>query len=604
VLALTLPAIAGMKKNDHRKRSATDTLSALAKNGHARALAAWLEGDGNKAPQRALVVAAVAEAKQPSLVTTLPAFADDGVEEARLAAREGIVALGAAARPALEEVLGAKKSKLKTIAEELLAQLPTADGAPPPTPVEANLPPSLSAWRALATSASEDTARHREALNGKGFAEARALFEQEVKKDVVKAIPAFAPLAFENIAGKGNLITFDMVAGTVTHRIDAHPGFAGLLAELLYALGSSFPARAKYAVTERLSGTTTAALEPLGFLFDQRVPAAAKHFAGHVAKHFPWEGRRVLLACATESGKSVRGEAVSGLVRCGARIVPDAIALLGREGEGLISACEILRAVPDATAIPALEAALAKEKNKKRREALEETLAVVRGVGGGASKDTGSLDADLAARAAKRKKKSPAVKKPPVVRWKNADGAPGAAMSEGALAWLLGAIADENGGEPNAELAMVRSRIVDEDAAKLLLAIRDSIPFSPKELWRATYVFGILGDDAALDLFGGQFQSWASSGAHGLASHGRDAASQWVGARDRVARSLVRRGRGQGAEGRASGARAHRRGPQARPRCARRSDHAARRRCDAEGSGARVDPSSPRGSDDRRAHVR
>lgn len=521
VLELALKGVAAFKKgeftyNAQKKIDTEETLQAFGKDG-VPAFVAWLDGDGKKAPQRALVLEALAKTGDPRGAATLLAFADDGVEDAKKAAREGLAALGAQARPALEAAAAGKKGKLKTLAEELLAAMPKEGEAPAAAAVEENLPASLVAYRALQASIEDERETYRALVVGKNQNEVRASFDELVKKDAPKALAGFAEFALENTRSMGGPVTFDMFSGALVWRIDAHEGLPALLAQLLYALPEKGSWNPKYVVKDKLTSKTVAALDTLGFLFEQKLPDAGKYFAAHLAEHHPWEGRRALLALAQDSGKAVRTEAVSGLVRCGARIVPEALPLLLRGEEGVLSAAEILRALPDASAIAPLEAAIAKEKNKKRREALEEALAASKTAGGGAV-DLTTLDADLSKRAAKRKS-VPNVPVPPL-HWKNTDGSAGALLSEGAAKWLLGALSDEDGGEPNAELMLVRENLVDADATALLDAIRNAIPFDQKLKWRATYIFGILGDDKTIEQFGGQFQSWASSGAHALATHG------------------------------------------------------------------------------------
>ena len=519
VLELTLKEIATFKKSEfsyaaQRKTDIEALLQAFG-NDAVPAFVAWLEGEGKKAAQRALVIEALAKTGDPQGAATLLSFADDGVEDAKKAAREGLATLGDKARPALEAAAAGKKGKLKTLAEELLLAMPK-EGEAPAAPAEENLPPALIAYRALHASVEHEG--YRALVAGKGQSEVRATFDELVKKDAAKTLAGFADLALENTRTMGGPISFDMFSSALLWKIDAHEGLPALLAQLLYALPEKGSWNPKYIVKDKLTSKTVASLDTLGFLFEQKLPDAGKYFAAHLAAHHPWEGRRALLALAQDSGKTVRAEAVSGLVRCGARIVPEVLPLLSRGEEGLLSAAEILRALPDASAIAPLEAAIAKEKNKKRREALEEALAASKTAGGGGTLDLATLDADLSKRAAKRKT-VPNVPVPPL-HWKNADGTAGALLSEGAAKWLLGALSDEEGGEPNAELMLVRQHLMDADAATLLDAIRKAIPFNQKLKWRATYVFGILGDDKVLELFGGQFQGWASSGAHALATHG------------------------------------------------------------------------------------
>jgi HEAT repeat protein len=521
VLEVALKAIAAFSKAEfkydgQRKLSAEDTLRACG-NDAVPAFIAWLEGDGKKAAQRGVVVEALAKTLDPRGVATLLAFADDTLDDAKTAAREGLAALGEQARPALEAAANGKKGKLKTLAETLLAAMPKEGEAPAAAVVEASLPASLVAYRALQASIESERENYRALVIGKGQNEVRATFEELTKKDAARALAGFAEFALENARSMGGPVTFDMFTGTLLWRLDAHEGLPALLAELLYALPEKGSWNPKYIVKDKLTQKTVAALDTLGFLFEQKLPDAAKHFAVHLAEHHPWEGRRALLALAQSGSKPVRTEAVGGLVRCGTRIVPEVLPLLLRGEEAVLSAAEILRALPDAAAVAPLEAAIAKEKNKKRREALEEALAASKTAGGGAV-DLATLDADLSRRAEKRKS-VPVVPMPPL-HWKNADGSQGAALSEGAAKWFLGALSDEDGGEPNAELMLVRKHLVDADAAALLDAIRSAIRFDHKLKWRATYVFGILGDDKTLALFGAQFQDWASSGAHVLATHG------------------------------------------------------------------------------------
>ena len=480
---------------------------------------AWLEGDGKKAAQRELIVRALAALELPEAVPTLLAFVDDTLDDVKRAARDGIEKLGKRALPALEVAAGGKKGKLKTAAEGLLATLKNAPDAPADALSDA--PAAVRALEALRASISPETRTRLLAVITADVRETEANLKEALAADAPTVLVVLAEAAKDSARGKGGALQFDDYVSKLAWKLGTHPGLPALLAEVLMALPEKGDWNPKYVIPDRLPIEAIACFEPLGWYFAREVPATGKLFAAHLAGVDAYAARGVLLACSRDSRKAIRAAGIAGVVRAGAKVVPDVLPLLEGADDGLLAAAEILRALPDASAVAPLEAAVAREKNAKRREALEETLAACRTAGGAASggpTDTRALDADLAARAAKRKKKLPTLPTLPALRWRG-----GEPLSAGAALWLMGALVDEGaGGEPNAELSLVRAQIDDADAAALFAVLSAKLGYSNDSKW-LIYAAGVLGDDAILRALAKPLQDWASSGGHGLAAHAIEA---------------------------------------------------------------------------------
>ncbi len=58
-----------------------------------------------------------------------------------------------------------------------------------------------------------------------------------------------------------------------------------------------------------------AALDSLGYRFEQRLPGKTLEYAGYVSAHLPWEGRRLLLACLRHEEPEVRRHAWARALR-------------------------------------------------------------------------------------------------------------------------------------------------------------------------------------------------------------------------------------------------------------------------------------------------
>lgn len=528
-LFTALTEIAGFAKARFRGNPTLEThvKSTLAAFGPDAApkLIEWLEGPGKKVPQRALVVEALAGLALPDAAGVLLGLADDTLEDVQRAARDGLAKLGARAIPALEAAAKGKKAKLKALASELLAQLSgTAPAAPP-----VDLPESVQALEALRAGVSQaQRDEYLACLRG----EPREV-DANVRAALAKgpeALAFFTAHVIERLAEETSsslLATLhSMLSDHAAWQFDKHPANAAAFAELI----ASYPgASAKHVLARRLEAKVMGCLPALGYQFERRMPEHAKEIAAHVASTHAWDARRLLLACARTGTKATRAEGVTGLVRCGAKIVPDVLPLLAQPNEAPLSAAEVLRALPDASALAPLAAAIAGEKNKKRKEALEAALSACKSVAGGPV-DTGTLDADLAARAAKRKKKLPEIPGLPAIHFRD-----GAALSDGARAWLLGALIDEDGGEPNAELVALRKQLSDADCSAMLSAIDKVTPWANEHRWKA-YAVGLLGDERQIGLVGEPLQRLASSGQHVLAGHviealrrnGTGRAIQWL----------------------------------------------------------------------------
>jgi hypothetical protein len=476
-------------------------------------LVAALEGPAKKAVQREVLVAALGHARSPKAAATLLAFADDGVDAVKKAARDGLAALGDAAIPVLEAAAG-KKGKLKVVAEELLARV-RGGGSDPSA--AADVPAGV---RALEEAKAKAAGPERDALlaavGGSDHAPARRAIDAAIAKDATFAFAVLSDLAIANAAGTPSNVRADDFLYMLRAKLEL-PVARALAARVLAAIPEKGNWNPKYIVPQMLKELGDPILEPLAHEFRSATPPTAKIFVEWIEANAPVAGRGVLLACAADERKAVRGPAVAGLVRAGEAARQEVIALLARSDDAVLTAAEVLRASPAASAIPALGAALGREKSKKRKEAIEAAIAACKLAGGAAPADHGAMDADLAKRAAKRKKKLPDVGLP-ALRWRG-----GAPLSEGAARWLLGALADDEGkAEPDAELLAVRARIEDDGAHALARQLVERFGWRSEEKW-VVYAVATLGDEGSLDAMGKQLMSWSSGGGHVLATHGVEA---------------------------------------------------------------------------------
>ena len=123
------------------------------------------------------------------------------------------------------------------------------------------------------------------------------------------------------------------------------------------------------------------------------------------------------------------------------------------------------------------------------------------------------IDAALASRARKRRKRLPAVTLP-ALRWRG-----GAQVSADAARGLLGLLTEDVEGAADPLLLEARAALGDDDASALLAAIYNAVEWTSANKWKV-YAAGLLGDETQLRTMASLLQGWASSGGHLLASHG------------------------------------------------------------------------------------
>lgn len=199
-----------------------------------------------------------------------------------------------------------------------------------------------------------------------------------------------------------------------------------------------------------------------------------------------------------------------GLVRCGARIVPEILPFLDRrDDESVVSAARILCALPTTTAGAALAAAVTRPRSAAQLTALHDALAAGRISEYG--QDDAALDAYLSQLGQSRREDVPQVADLPALHYRS-----GRPVSPDATRWLLGELAADGEREPRGGLAIVRQRLADADAARLLDAIQASIPMDAAWLVSA---IGTLGNDAQLDKLGAIVNDWSETDWHELMTH-------------------------------------------------------------------------------------
>jgi antitoxin component YwqK of YwqJK toxin-antitoxin module len=486
-------------------------------------LIAALQGDGKKAPARQVLVQVLAKSGAPESASVLLEFVNDKVDAAALAAREGLVSLGELTLPAIEEALGGRSKALKIAAAETLGKLEPSDAvrgvaerrlaaeknaelrallepiaaAASREPAVEELPPgyaAIVAERAALADRRDAVLAELEAQPSDGHVKA-FLTEQLATEPSLAVLFAERFMAGPPLRG----LDWDAIVWPL-HRQHQQERIGWLGAEMftrrregrrwtlpeLYRAARKHDARTRDPIPEETPGPFPQALAY--FLSrGERVPTREVVLAW-LEENAPSVSAKAFAAHVDDAAKPVRDIAVRGLIAAGEASIAVTLPLLAGSTKQQEAAAEVLRAVPRAVSIAPLEAALAKEKNAKRREALESALLSCRLAAG--TLDVETLDATLATRA-------PATvampKEMPELRWRG-----GTSLSEPATRWLLAALRiDDGSGPPNAELAGVRSQLEDEPAHALCRAILASFPETPAERW-VRYQRALLGDDTAM----------------------------------------------------------------------------------------------------------
>lgn len=528
-----------------------------------------MQGAGKKAQARQILTEVLAKSGAPETAGTLLELVDDKVEESARAAREGLATLGEAALPAIEEALGGRSKSLKAAALDALGKLEPSDATRAVAQrrlaaeknaelkaaleklasgvVEAPVVEALPAGYAALLADREALAERRDAVIAEleglpSYAHVQAYLAEKIAHD-----PKLAVLFAERLAAELRKdappvrgLDWQQVIWPLHKRGDFER-VAWLAAEIATALPEKGSLNLKYLLPDlyRAARPLDARFNPipeetpgpfpqaLAFFLsrDEPVPAkkpiltwleanAASVSAKAFAKHLD------------DAAKPVRDLALRGLIAAGDLAIEVTLPLLEGSTKQQQAAAEVLRAVPRKESVAPLEAAIAKEKNAKRREALESALLSCRLAAG--SLDVETLDGILAGRA------PASVTMPsdtPELRWVG-----GKPLSEGAVRWLIAALQTEDGsGPPNAELAGVRLQLEDEPAHALCRAILASNQESPTNRW-VRYQRAVLGDDAAMDELGKVLGSdvyrfsadFAAHGVEVLRRHPTPAAIRWL----------------------------------------------------------------------------
>ncbi|MBX3248426.1 MAG: DUF4132 domain-containing protein [Myxococcales bacterium] len=553
----TIDEIATLKKNVFRYNpSRAISLKAMLEEVGELAipgLVATLKGAGKKAQARQIYVEVLAKSGAPEAAAVLLDFVHDKVDEAARAAREGLQALGEAALPAIEDALGAKAKALKLAAAETLSKMePTdavravaerrlaaeknaelrallepiaagASGEPTPEALPAAYAAILADRAALADRRDEVLA----ALEGQeSYAHVQAFLAEKLAED-----PRFAVLFMERVGAelrKEAPRLHGLEHGKILwplHKLGAFERIAWLAAEMLSVMPEKGGHNVKYLVKDlyRNARPLDSKYDPipeetpgpfpqaLAFFLSRGEPVPAKKpLLAWLEENAPSVSAAAFAAHVEDAAKPVRDVAIRGLITSADAAIEVTLPLLAGSTKQQAAAAEVLRAVPRAASVAPLEAALKKEKNAKRREALESALLSCRLAAGALDVDT--LDATLSARA-------PATAEPPkdmpALRWRG-----GKPVSEAATRWLLAALRTEDGsGPPNAELAGVRSQLEDEPAHALCRAILATYPETSADRW-VRYQRALLGDDAAMDGLGKMLASDVYRFSADFAAHG------------------------------------------------------------------------------------
>ncbi len=504
-------------------------------------LVACMAAKGAKAPARQILLGALAKSGSAEAAAPLLAHADDKNDGAARAAREGLEALGEAALPALEAALGGRKKNLKRFAAEVLSRLdptepvravaerrlakekakdirallePIVSGAPDATETTAQIaaaPPMVQ--RIEAARAALDAEAILASLEiDKGW----SVIERNTKKLLADTPDAAVVLIDRvNAAHRSEAegiygLNWEQIAWPLKSAGEAELG-AWLCASVCATVQEKRPLNLKYVLPD-MAGACGAELAPaLSWFLSRGEPFPAKKpVLRWLAETAPAAAVPAFAAVADDRAKPVRKLATEGLIAAGEAAREVAHGLLGGSTREQSVAVDVLRARPSGASIAKLEAALAKEKNKKRREALESALMACRLATGDV--DPATLDAALAARAPDD---APAVKNAPTLRWKD-----GAELSEAAQRWFVAALATEDGaGPPNAELRSVRAALEDEGCHALGAAILASFPENNASRW-VRYQRALLGDDAAMSALGEQLGDDVYTDSAAFAAHG------------------------------------------------------------------------------------
>jgi len=533
-----------LKKNAFRYNPArTDTLQRFFEECGELALPAiiaCMNAKGAKAQGRQILLAVLAKSGSGEAASVLLAHTEDKIEAAARAARDGIEALGAKALPALEAALSGRKKKIKLQAAHILSKLPpspeTRAVAEARLAKEKNaeirglLEPIVSG-QAPEAEAPEETHPMIERIEAARVAVAPRAEALIAALEEDKGWPTVEANSKKLIGESPDVAVFFADRINSAHRKES-PGIRGLdyekigrplraagetelaawlIASICAAVEEKRPYNLKYVLPRmRDIAGDELAVAITWFLSRGNPVPAVKPILRWLIDEAPTVAWPAFVAAADHRGKPVRKLAVEGLVAAGESGREALHGLLCGSTREQAVAAEALRATPSAASVAALEAAVGKEKNKKRREALASALLASRLAAG--EVQAAALDAALSARVPA---KVPTVTDAPQVRWRD-----GQELSEGAFAWLIAALATEDGtGASNEELRLVCAALTKEDGHALSRALIASFPDNNAHRW-VRYQRALLGDDAIMDALGKKLHNDVYQHSAAYASHG------------------------------------------------------------------------------------
>jgi hypothetical protein len=524
-----------------RRDTVIETFRALSKPATTALIAALRSKEGERAPQRDILLRALGESQNADAAATLFVFTYDASELPRRAAFDGLIALGDKALPLLAKQLAngttsarlrsaevwaalapSKRSKerAKKLAklqknEEIRLLLRKAAGLGPKPPPPPAGEVELNALRRKVSESFRE--RVLESVDAERLtdAEVRAAASAEIEKDL-RALVVYADRYLGALQrGQAHAFGFDLdfFAHVCRARAEQSPAVPYLAAQLLVSCPDKGTYDLKSIVPSFLDSAGPRIARPLAAWVARERPEGRKHYLAWLAERDPEAGKVAFLAAANDPVKANRALAISGLSRLGADVLPEVWPLLSGSHDQKAVAAEVLRAVPSADSISPLRAALSIEAHSERRELLQSALSACELVAQGpAPINEATLDAQLASRA-------PAETKVPELagvrlRWRS-----GQSLSDGAVRWLLAALAHETPETTNAELSALRPMLDDADCHALSDRILQTFPSDSAHKW-VLYQLAILGSDAQLDAFGSRLGELVYEQSAALAAHG------------------------------------------------------------------------------------
>ncbi|MCA9609163.1 MAG: DUF4132 domain-containing protein [Myxococcales bacterium] len=505
----------GFKYAPDRARTWTAFLDACAEMATPQ-LVASLEGKGAKAPGRSILVGALAKSGRVEAVPTLLALLADKLPEVQKAAEVGLAALGEGGLDACVEAAAGKNRKVATAAAEHIASLAPGDAA------RAAAARALETVKAkgirailepVAAGAAPSAAPASSAPTHPALARIAKIREALAGRDVIAELPTeTSHSAVEKAAERLVKTEPDTVVPLMDYLVEVARGNAPRIHGLVESsIGWWASDKEVYAF---LSAEIAMSMDDRQLYYGLRNTAERAGDAGllaealstHLAAGAAPKGEKGMLRWMIDNGaaravpgfiamaggsKAVAALAHEGLCAAGDPGREAALRMLAGDKKEQALAALVLRDVPHAGSIPALEAAWKKERNKKQKAQLASTLLACR-LGAG-ELDTAALDAALSERAPDSVY---ALKEPVTLHY--ADGTP---MSDAAQRYLLKELQDDAGAVANGELRAIRERLADADCAELSASIRETFRLDPKQVW-VRYMIVLMGDESEVNLLG------------------------------------------------------------------------------------------------------